>query len=682
MMFTNQLISLLLAMCMLLSPVTYSDGTRAEITPMVFSLDAADGTSISAGMNKSADGEPALFFSANGVGLTMTNEAGYVSDGTGTYTVPVSQLAHLYFSAQNLPEITEDDETSLALFIASVMQGVSPRALSVTPMNSGIGFAIDLDRLAHELHTIVPQVLTQYASYFDATLAKFTPVLTGRVFTSAELAESWATLGLDRVNTGLSLTLTGLQMGETITLIGSLSDNNFLVSIREDGFSFDVTTAGGVSYAFATEDLLTLAEMVTTVLGKVSDEAFSIERTATPDPAYSSYVLQTTTTIRLDTTLLAADLNRGLAEVLTDNTASVDKLLDRYRGWIALFDPALAQELTAAHLISKCSAGELITLPAAKGELTLASDTLNHTTQVNGHLAHYRLSGMITAGSFAMEPSGTISLTLACGNSFLPLVYDFDYAFNAYTHTVTLRANEMMFDLFNSITFTLTDAYDFHWNLTTDTNALRAGYSEEEQYLECKAGPVSLTFRVDDDDVAHLNLYMPGFFADLHASEYAANFDSTIGGFDYARTRRGFTVNGYLPVSSIRRATFGFDRDDYAGSCTAYLNTPDGDAYGLTLDAEDMNIRYNQRLYTITTIDMADSRQAGATIALDGEVIATLVLTNNETAFVAELFEGTELTAIPQYKLTMDTAPACFTPPADAIPVDSTTFLEKVESLF
>lgn len=674
----NPVIALLMALCMLLSPITYEDGTTAELTPLTVTIESVDGLSISGGLNKTADGQPVIYFDSNGIGFAMTNDAGYVSDGSATYAVPAEELYRLVGSAMSMPEPTEDDATALTMFLSGVMSQISYKSINYTATNRGFSLSFDVDQLAHELHTAVPTVLNTYAAYLDPTLAKYAPVLIGESVTSAQLAELWPQLGLDQVNTGLSLSLTAMQNGDTLTLIGSVAEVNFLITLSDSGFALSVTT-NGVTYAFDTADVITLAQLLAQLQLYITEDAFSFEQTAESTDLHS-YTSLVTTTMKVDTEALSADLNRGLAEIIAQNAATVDALLDKYRSWIALADQTLAEQLSAASL-SQAFTNGLIALPAATGELVVVVDQYLGTTTVDGYFANLTLQGKAYSNYY--QETGSFILTVA--DRYDPIILSLNYRTDTYDgYTATLSANEPLFDLFHTLTISSVDeGGDFSWHLTTDTNVLRVGYSDEEQYAEIKVGPVNAKLHVDEEDFTHLEFYSPVFFADLHTDGNNINLDTTFGGFDLAESSYGnWTFNGYWGDNHYRRNTLGLNFNEWSENFDAYLNTLDGESIRALLDDDVLTIYSGNDVYTIALIESGASNAVSYTIAQNGVIGATLLLIDCDTAIIAELYQGTDTTVTPYYRLILNTAPEAFAAPADAIVVDAMTFLQKVEALF
>lgn len=679
----SSIMALIMALCMLLSPAAGYD--TQDVPAMTATIETSDGLRVSAGLTKTLGtlteaGLPTVFLDCNGQGVTLTGETAYVTDGTGTYAVPVEELISLFSSGvQSMPEFTEDDLSALMIFAQGVMSGVSTDAFSFSVMGTGLSFSFDLDTLAHELHTVVPNVLNAYASYLDPTLTKYTEYLFDQPITAQQLAQVWPELGLDQVSTGLSAQLTVLETANALNIIGSIADVNFVLKLGEESLSLDLTTADGTTYTIDTADFATIAQIVSTATSYISTNAFSYEQTTTRDESYNDVI---TTTIKLDTAALSDDLNRGFAYAVALNSDTVDQLLNKYRTWIALLDEHLARRLTASFLIDAFNSNSLISLPAETGELVVVCNSGTGAFVVDGYFANITLQGTVFDSSY----SSACSFILTYADRYDPLVLSVDFVDDPYEgQALTINSNVMLFNLFHTLTYTNSDyGYDLEWHVTTDTNALRIDFSDEEQYAGVKVGPLNAEFRVDENDFAHLELHLPEFFAELHTDDYGSiHFDSTIGGFDFTETRYGYTITGYLADHYRYRTTFGLTMSDSydSQSLSGYLNTSDGIVYEASLHSTGIDLIINGDLYTIRAFDVDDADKVGLTLSMSSTPIMSLVLGSAESQVTAELYQGTDITVEPVIKLTLDADPAPYVAPADVTVVDAMTFFTKVDEL-
>jgi len=675
------ILSLLLAFCMALSPAVVPDGVQAvTFTPLMVTFQSSDGQ-MTAGLNKTEAGQPVISYHAGDFGIDITSDRSYLTNESGTHAVSFEELYPLLAGSMPFLFPSEADEDALRLFAASLLMGLPSKGFTLTPMSTGFSISFDLDELARHLHMLVPSVLTTHAATFDPVLAKYAPALLGEAVTCAQLAEWWPTLGLDQINTGVSFTLTMLEKKDGFVLIGRVGDTNFLADVTEQNLSLEITTADGRTFAFDSVDTVYAASLIDKVLNEhITEKAFSIQQTVEPQQEFYKLV---TTTIKLNTTALAADLNHGLAAVIQQNAEAVDQLLDKYRCWIALADEALASQLTAEWLINAFMEEQLISLPEETGELVIISDQYNGTDSINGHFGSILLDGSATSGSFGLQESGTLSLVLTIGDHYLPQVYQFDCSFDAKRFRMALSSNTLLFDAFHSITFSLTDAYDFYWNLTTDTNVLRAGYSDVEQYLEFKIGPVNASLYMDENDFTHATFYAPELFAALHTDGSSIDFDSTFGGFNLSeRSYDSWDFHGYLVDDSDDRSTFGLTYDEWPERLDAYLNTSESEHYSFSYTLDTIVIQAENDLITLHLLENAGDAATLISVLVNGERQATVAMTDKGQQFLIEVYQGDDTSAAPACTLTLDAAPAPFSPPANSTEVDGKTFLQLWEDRF
>ncbi|MGN0794401.1 MAG: hypothetical protein ACI4MG_08040 [Aristaeellaceae bacterium] len=672
---------MMLALCMFFTPAALT-ASDCEITPATITLESADGLSLSGGLTLTADGSPAIFLDASGNGLSATGDTAYVTIAGTSYAVPVEELLQLLAaSSMSVPAPTEEDMMALMAFATGLLSNAPRDAVSMSVIGNGLSFSVNVDKLCDYLHTGVPTMLNTYASYLDPVLEKYSPYLFGEVITSAQLAEVWPQLGLDQVETGFSAQLSVIQSRNSVMLIGQVADVSFMATISESNLSATVTTADGTIYAIDTADFATIAAILAEVPQQITTDAFSVVETNTVNE--SSHRIDTLT-CKLDTTTLSRDLNRGLAYTFAMHSTEVDQLLNKYRSWFALTDESLAERLSARFLIDTFNKGTVF-LPALTGELCITCNQRTRDYTVDGYLGAVTLNGVICTNSM----DTTASFTLAYPDRYNDFVLSLDYS-ESYDDglTCTVHCSENLLG-FRTLTFYMNDIYGWmSWNLTTDTNVLRATYSDFEQHLELKLGAISASLRVDANDALHFDLYSPQFFTALHVDESSFNLDTTLGGIDYAENREGFVLNGYLiDFDSYyhARTAFGLSYVDSwnESSVTGYLNTSSGESYRMSLHANGIDLFLDGTEYAIRPVKTDDPNKTTLTIAENGEIIMTYVLTETRTTVIAQLYDGTDVSeaAVPMYTLTLDLAPEAFVAPADATVVDAMTFLEKLITL-
>lgn len=671
----NPIIALLLALSMLLSPAAY---TKSEPFPnFSVTVTNANGEEISAGLANTTSGLPAIFLNLLDQELLMTGEAAYLNDSTGTYAVSADELMSLVNTlTQSIPEPTEDDLTALMILLQGTMKGVSQEALSYSVMGSGLSVTIDVDQLAHDLHSAVPAVLTTYAPFLNPTLAKYSAALLGQAITAEELAAVWPELGLDQAATGLKLSLTVVETRDGISIIGAVCDVNFIAAIGENGFSCSISTPDGTVYAFDTADLLILANILASVPDSITRDAFSYDQVTTRNENGYTTV---TTTLKLDTAALASDLNRGIAYTIALNSDAVDELLNKYRSWIALFDPDFASQLTAQSLLQAFNSGAL-TLPAAEGELVIVVDNATGTGTVNGYFANCTLTGKLATSS----STPAFSLIFAFEDRRSPLYLTLDCWSDRYGTTLSFNSSEPVLDLFSTLTLSMVDSYDFSWNLTTDTNVLRAGYSDAEQYMELKIGPMNASLHVDDNAVMHIEFFLPEFFADMHIGSENFSIDSSLFGLSCSETYRGFVFNGYIcpDADSDDRISFGMDYCDVPSVFYAYLSAGRELDVSLYAGYNTLTFRNGSDVYELSPLHGASDT---VVLTQNGQVVCSIVYEEVVTDRVIptfRIYNGIDVAAAPVFTVALDAQPDPIDVPADAVFVDPATFVTRLEAFF
>lgn len=676
---SEMIIALMLAICMAFAPSAPATDSEMGFPPMTVTLQGADIPESVVALNRDDAGLPVVSFRIGDDSIAITSDAGYITNGDGTFTTSVWELYPLVGSLLGLPMPTEADTAATRLLLTGVVTKLSSEAFHYAVLPDGFLLSCDLDQLAHELHTIVPEVLRAYPTTFDATLMKYTPMLLGESMTSAVLADMWGNLGLDQAATGVSFSLSIQVQEDCIYLTGTVSDAEYTVTITEESLTFEVTTADGTVYAFDSDDTIFVASIADALIANyISEKAISVQQTA---DAEDSQLL--TATLRVDLAALAADLNRGMADIIASNNIRIDTLLDKYRSWVALADSALAGKLSANYLMNAFHRDQLISLPTLTGELIIITDEAGGRISLDGSLGDYTLDGVITFSGSGRRASSTLSILLSHADRFNPTSLNFDFTLIGDTLSATLTSSEMLLDLFRSVSFSITDGYNLQWSLTTDTNAISAIYSEEMQYADFRIGPVSLTLSEDEYDYLHLDFSSPEFYASLRTNETDVSFDSTYVGFDmHEYSIGGLTINGYLSDGDDCFATFGVNQNYWEDETDLYWHTDDFGNLIFTYTDEGIRIRLEEDVIDLLPLPGADNGAALVAVYVNHERFGTLAATDRGSQFLLELYQGEDLTAAPMLTLTIDAAPAPYTVPDDAQPVDGETFLEMWEDWF
>ena len=659
----SPIVALLLALSMLFSPVAYD--TPSDVPELTVTVTRADGQSLSGGFIKTEAGLPGLILNGLEESLLVTGDASYFTDDTATYTVSAQELMKVFEAmTQTLPEPTENDVNAILLFVQGVAGGVSSDALSIAPMGEGMSFTFDLDQLCKDLNTAVPNTLTTYAAFLDPTLAKYSQALAGETITCKQLAAAWPELGLDQVRTGLAGSLTVVPNRDGVSIVGKLAGVSFMAKITETGFNGSITTPDGKVYVLDTADLLVLAEVLSEVPSVMTNAGFSVTEEGD------------TTTIKVDLAALSTDLNRALTLAVALHSTEIDELLNKYRTWFELIDADFAARLTAANLAKAFQQGA-ISLPPYKGELTVQQDYETRTYNVNGYFGNTTLSGKY----HSREDVG--SFLLAFNDSYDPLYLSLDIATDYHTTSYSLSSSMPVLDLFNTITLYVDDSYDAQYTLTTDTNVLRLSYSDDEQYMEAKLGPVNLSYKMDEADVNHFELYTMDFFARLLVAEDRFALDTTVFGVDAALNNDGFSMNGYIYEDfdpDYVRHDFGVHYNEDT-MLSAYL-AADGrneSCYALTVMPQYASVSFDGDTYTVTPYYGAE--MDAYIVAQNGKPVVSIAgeVSEDGTEYTFKVYQGLDLTAQPAFTIVLDTTPDKVKVPADAIVVDPATFAEKLE---
>lgn len=659
----SPIVALLLALSMLFSPVAYD--TPSDVPELTVTVTRADGQSLSGGFIKTEAGLPGLILNGPEESLLVTGDASYFTDDTATYTVSAQELMKVFEAmTQTLPEPTENDVNAILLFVQGVAGGVSSDALSIAPMGEGMSFTFDLDQLCKDLNTAVPNTLTTYAAFLDPTLAKYSQALAGETITCKQLAAAWPELGLDQVRTGLAGSLTVVPNRDGVSIVGKLAGVSFMAKITETDFNGSITTPDGKVYVLDTADLLVLAEVLSEVPSVMTDAGFSVTEEGD------------TTTIKVDLAALSTDLNRALTLAVALHSTEIDELLNKYRTWFELIDADFAAQLTAANLAKAFQQGA-ISLPPYKGELTVQQDYETRTYNVNGYFGNTTLSGKY----HSREDVG--SFLLAFNDSYDPLYLSLDIATDYNSTSYSLSSSMPVLGLFNTITLYVDDSYDAQYTLTTDTNVLRLSYSDDEQYMEAKLGPVNLSYKMDEADVNHFELYTMDFFARLLVAEDRFALDTTVFGVDAALNNDGFSMNGYIYEDfdpDYVRHDFGVHYNEDT-MLSAYL-AADGrneSCYALTVMPQYASVSFDGDTYTVTPYYGAE--MDAYIVAQNGKPVVSIAgeVSEDGTEYTFKVYQGLDLTAQPAFTIVLDTTPDKVKVPADAIVVDPATFAEKLE---
>lgn len=673
------ILTLLLALSMLVSPMSGAGTT--DLPHFSCSIDFSDdsvGEDRAMGLVQTTDVQSAFYASMTDGSFYLTGEQAVIVLPDRTISVPASDfIALLYGMTGSLPAPTEADAYALMTFAQSLVSIISPDAFVLAPAGDGFMMELNVDALLADLDTGVPQLLTAHADQLDPIVRKYSLALTGQAYTCAQLADIWPQLGLGGVRTGLTIKLSVLpQQDGSVTFLGGVADLTFIGRIGEDGFDLRFTTPDDVSYQLDSADLFTVSLIASQAFSGVGHEAFMF--TESHDTLESGYQL-VTYEAHLNTTALARDLNRGFAEAIRARVDTVNALLDKYRSWIALFDPQLAQTITADSLAATFDAG-LITLPHAIGLLTVTDDMGTRTAKIDGSLNQATLTGKISYGD---ETSGSLLFTI--DDRHVPVTIDADFLADPDAWFCSLSSNHPIFDAINTLTVSYDGrGYGDSFLITTDTNAFRLAYSSPEQYMELKLGEVNAYLRQDGSDAFHVNVYHPEFFADLHAGEEFVSLDSTFFGLDFAPGRNDtFTLNGYIAPEADARYDFGLklhESGSYMDSFSYGYFTGDDVDISAVYVRDSLYITVDGELYSV----VRDSETSALLLCHNHGIFATIysdVTDDLVTLRIYEEYAGKDHTLPPLCTVTIDLDPAPLSLPTGTQVTDVHSFIHTLVNL-
>ena len=705
----SPIVALLLALSMLISPAA---GTSSSADLPEFSITVEDVNAdedLSFGLAETVAGQPVAFYTQQGDGYYITGDSLVFTMDGKTYALPTSELVSYVYAATNrLPQPDEQDAMAVSLFVQSLITSVSADAVSFAPRGEGFTFSIDLDRLVADLDAAVPKVLATYAYYLNPTIAKYSQALFGQPITAAQLAQAWPELGLSELKTGLTIKMTAIPTADGFTLMGSVMEFNFVARVGSNGLEFRLTAPNGVVYPFDSQDLLSLVGLFAQLPATITPDAFSFNevRTMNKDGRPTH-----TTTIKLDTTALARDLNAGMANILTRNSAMVDSLLKKYSCWLALLSPSAAN-ITAADL-ARAFSGGAITLPALKGELVMVDDTALRLFQVNGYLNNVTLTGEIRY----RHGDGTFLLTASDSKSSLYLnmdVYTSDYGPDTFTFTSNAFPG-----FFNTLSIT---SWEDRWNncfaITTDTDVFRMTYTND--VIALKISDLEMRMSLDQNDSMLFDLILPDFFATMRMQNTGLSLDTTYFGLDVKENEDALVLSGYLTPDEYERYDFGLDAHPDAsytvGTYHGFLSG-EGMDYSFSLIDNILHVNLDGDLYSfipeystnayvvycnreaIATIQFQDEGDKLMLLIYEGHAnlppalfvevhpsIPTLIpegdaewasIEQGDAGFVVE--SATADAAEPIYIVTVDLAPGVIPLPSGAKNIDMMTFLTMLE---
>lgn len=693
----SPIVALILALSMLLTPVAGSAGVQqSEIPPVTLTVDTPDGTLFSAGYTTTTDGLPVAYMSRSDGAFYITSETMVIDQSAVTHVVSrdgalditpgkaiaVSTEDLLNFIATAggmLPQPTEDDVWAATYFFGGVMTSISQEAMSIIPRGEGFAIAVDVDRFLADLDKAVPTVLTAYASRLDPVLAKYSTALAGAPITSAQLAELWPDLELGSIRTGLKLSLTVVPTTEGVNILGSVSDFSFVVRVAEGNVQIRFTTPDGTVYPIDFADFAVLAG----IFGDLPGQIFSRITTYEQTEARIGY------TISIDSAVLSGYLNDGIAATITNNAATMDQLLTKYRPWLALISPQVAG-MDAAALSDWFKTDRPIALPRANGYY---SQYTTHTafiidSEVVGDFGTLTLRSSQQATRYSSYSNGgdPFTLTLTLNDTYDPFIITMSASTpDRYTQHFTVDFSKPVFGLFSTLTYTLNEYFGQELSsITTDTDVFHFIFSAREQYLDAKVGPVSFTMRETANEAWQWNLSMPQFFVDVRQmGDEAISLDSTFFGLDVSANDEASIISGYVRPDEYERYDFGLNvqmSDGYIGTVmNGYLTGEDVNA-ALAFVNNCLYVTLDGELYSV----VPDSETEAILLCHNHGIVATVTGETDDdvtTLYVYEGYAGAQNTAQPMYTITLDSDPDPIALPANVQQTGAQFFLETLGNM-
>lgn len=703
--YANPFIALILALSMLFSSGAIGTG---DFTPFAVEMES-NGETVSFGMAETTQGAPAAYLSHDDETFYLTGEKSVLVGQSGAAYTPTQELSALLGTSMGLlPTPTEADLNALTYLFTGLMANISPNALSFAPTGNGFTFKADVDLLLDDLETAVPQVLNAYADQLYPLVRKYSVGLTGQTFTCAQLAAAWPQLGLSQIQTGVTLQLTvAEQETGNVTILGKVCDATFIGSLREDGFNVRFNAPDGKSYQIDTADLAVLAQL----LGDLPQQLIAQSVTMTIEGNTQ------TTTILVNTPVLARTLNQELARIVRENTETVDALLNKYRSWFELADAEVGANLTAERLAMALTAG-IIELPEVVGSLSVVQDD-SDIAVINGRFTGDM--GVVTiTGTAAMddytEQSITYTITSDSGEG-APFMVTCTGHFAEDNETLTYTFSEPVFGLFRTLNFAFESYayYDFYgrteeefiqelydeyyaWSfyqdyygsveeyiqetmeyylvsgttlsVTTDTDEVRLCLSDEPR---CEIKLPDFYFFFGGETEGRISLQVPEFYLDFLFTDNGMRLDTPVFGLSVNE----YGLDGYV-AEDYDRVNFGFQMNEDGILTHAYILGGDLN-YSLTniVDGDTILLGIDDEAYFLNIVD-----DNTFTVTNDGEVVYTLKVEVNadHTTETYRLYNGANTSAQPMFTVTVDLDPDAVTLPAFCQMVDAEDFLQLLGS--
>ena len=200
---------------------------------------------------------------------------------------------------------------------------------------------LDLNRLLAELDHAIPQTLNRYADELDAWVERNRPiiseVLNGDLGEMREIAQNWpAGLLAGLIPEGIKARIELEMQEENLTFTAYRNETVVARIVYVPGRLYGLF-GSNAEYAFDSDDLKLLAQMVYDVTKYVSEDALMC-RMQQQDMAMTLH-------LKLDSKRLIDDLVTGVMAVVRENRAEIENLYARYMPWLHLAGISHAEEL-------------------------------------------------------------------------------------------------------------------------------------------------------------------------------------------------------------------------------------------------------------------------------------------------------------------------------------------------
>lgn len=657
-------------------------------------LTTPDGESTAVGFGKTATGFSANYSAAD-LALMITEGNTFLTKGGVTSAASTEALLNLLVQAANggMPQLTPEDLQLLTEVGMAFLQGMMTSDCITASVNgSMMNLHMDLDKLLDLLDELVPQALSVAPEKMEALLARLTPFLFGQPVTLAQITDAWKQLDLRNIQTGLVLDAMLMSTGRGVTLTASCMNWNFKMDLTQSGLSCTMTTPEGIVYPFDTNDLLIIANLLSSAPAAITEEAFKVEQTVTGQ-TYNGRSFPdslVTTRISTDLALVVRDLCAGLKQAISANTLTVDALLKKYQPWIDLFssgDEASAP-LTASALVQLLDS--MPALSSIPGEATIVNNYCYQTVTIDASLANAQFEADISTPRRQQTISAAFRILDPVDYFELSLDGSTDYRGNM---SYTLSSSKALGSC-HALTFSFCrpSVYDGTLSIATDNDAfhMTVDTARSGSRLDLRLGGFRLAYA--EASVSHgqiqpetsLQASWPGGYASLFVTDNTVEFDSNLLGFSYVETWDTVRMEGYVSERSdaMHPSSFTFMLDDENEILTGSIIPYDGDAIHLTYRIGKLSILSGGSECIIADAHTDTPTQNVTTVTVDGEIAATIVTdVQNRNRMTICLYPGAQTTG-DAIQLELAFCAPGQPAPAEAVTVSPEEFIQLLQQAF